>query len=226
MKKICFILFILSCQCIVCLAQDSSQYEYFVISEEKTQKLKEELKYDKTKTTLKLKEWKFKPKDEEKEKKLTTFKGLEDIFSAIMYVIAALFILTIIYYIVIDIKKNRNKTLANKALELDNFDVDDITAIDFDPLLEEALKLGNYRIAIRIKFLRLLQQLQLKNHIDWKPNKTNRKYATEITDTALKQSFRSIANIFDRLWYGNISINEQEYNFCNALFENFSNKIR
>lgn len=226
MKKIYVILFLLTCKFFVCTSQDTSQYKYYVISEEKTEKLKEELKYDKTKTTLKAKDWKFKPKVDEKDPKLTTFKGLEDIFSAVMYVIAALFILTIIYYIVIDIKKNKNKELSKKALELDNFDVDDITAVDFDPLLEEALKQGNYRIAIRIKFLRILQKLQLKNHIDWKPNKTNRKYATEISDTALKQSFRSIANIFDRLWYGNISINEQEYNYCNTLFENFSNMIR
>lgn len=226
MKKIYLILFLLTYKCFVCTSQDTSQYEYYVISEEKTEKLKEELKYDKTKTTLKLKDWKFKPKEDDKVPKLTTFKGLEDIFSAIMYVIAALFILTIIYYIVIDIKKNKNKELSKKALELDTFNVDDITTVDFDPLLEEALKQGNYRIAIRIKFLRILQKLQLKNHIDWKPNKTNRKYATEISDTSLKQSFRSIANIFDRLWYGNISINEQEYNYCNTLFENFSNMIR
>ena len=228
MRKILLLIFILLYKFCALAAQDSTNYDYYVISEENTEKLKQELKYDKTKKQLVPRkfDWKIDEKDPKKLKQPTSFKGLEDIFSAVMYVIAALFILTIIYFIVIDIRKNRTKELTRKAIELDNFDVEDITTVDFDPLLDEALKQGNYRIAVRIKFLRILQQLQIKNYIDWKPNKTNRKYALEISDTSVKQSFRSIANIFDRLWYGNISINKEEYEYCHSLFDNFSNKIR
>src|SRR6218665_4075172 len=82
-------------------SQHAVEYTYQKISSERISELKKELKYDRTKKQLVLKKFDSQPK--EKINDPIRSGGAEHIFSAIMYIAAALFIIAILYFIYNDI---------------------------------------------------------------------------------------------------------------------------
>lgn len=106
-----------------------------------------------------------------------------------------------------------------------NIDSEDIHAIPFDEAISEALKNGNYRIAIRLLYLQNLKFLADKNLILWQPNKTNTDYWRELTNESLKQSFKNATNIFEYAWYGSHTVTENDYSIMKDELTKFQNKL-
>jgi hypothetical protein len=138
-----------------------------------------ELNYDKMKTIYKQKEF---IKQEKKENKPLNFGDigiLGTIIKILLYATLAVFVIGIIYYLIKDYKQKQNQKLALSGLN-DDFEVEDIATLDIDALLTQTLKEGNYRLAMRLKFLKILQLLQAKKMIKWTKNKTNKIYVNEL----------------------------------------------
>ena len=70
---------------------------------------------------------------------------------------------------------------------------------------------GDYRSAVRYQFLFILKKLSDKKLINWNPEKTNKDYAAELKAPHLKNDFSNLSYIFDYVWYGEFSIEEQSY---------------
>jgi hypothetical protein len=74
---------------------------------------------------------------------------------------------------------------------------------DWESRLREALAAGDSRLAIRYSYMHLLQALQERNLIAYRPDKTNTEYYRELAES-LRQPFRSISRQYEYAWYGNI----------------------
>lgn len=79
---------------------------------------------------------------------------------------------------------------------------EDPNQIDYERRLNEARVNHDWRMLIRLLYLRFLYRLQNNGRIVWKPEKTNRDYVNEIADPELRQRFEQAALIFDYVWYG------------------------
>lgn len=79
------------------------------------------------------------------------------------------------------------------------------------PLIEQALKAGDYRLAVRLYYLSVLQCFSQKKLITWKKDKTNREYLRELSSTAFYDSFRNITGVFERVWYGQHALDARQY---------------
>ncbi|MDG1572569.1 DUF4129 domain-containing protein [Robiginitalea sp. M366] len=90
---------------------------------------------------------------------------------------------------------------------------------DLDALLETALAAGDYRMAVRYRYLRLLQQLQRAGRIAYHPEKTNWDYLSEISDAGLRHSFAQASRIYEYTWYGEQALNPEGYGSVAHLFE-------
>jgi hypothetical protein len=88
---------------------------------------------------------------------------------------------------------------------------DDIHAIDFQSLIAESIRKGDFKSAIRLEFLRFLKDLTDKNVIEWKIDKTNVDYEREISDTAKRKKFKDIARLFEYVWYGDFKTSQSTY---------------
>lgn len=97
--------------------------------------------------------------------------------------------------------------------------IEDIHSINFEELIEAAIKNKNYRYAIRLNYLRTLKILSDKEIINWKIDKTNRDYFSEIKQSTLKIKFENITLDFESIWYGGIEVNQNDYN---ELLVNYS----
>ncbi|WDF56059.1 DUF4129 domain-containing protein [Mucilaginibacter sp. KACC 22063] len=103
---------------------------------------------------------------------------------------------------------------------------ENIHEISFDEEINNAVAAGNYRLAVRLLYLRTLKQLDDAGLINWRIEKTNAAYLRELTDTEKRQQFGTITRQFEYVWYGNFPIDGSAFNSINALFNHFKQNIK
>ncbi|WP_154368421.1 DUF4129 domain-containing protein [Maribacter luteus] len=82
---------------------------------------------------------------------------------------------------------------------------------DIDQLIQKALEVKNYRLAIRYYYLLILRQMSDKELIAWEPQKTNDDYISELKKKELQQPFGHITWLYDYIWYGDFPIDRDQY---------------
>ncbi len=105
-----------------------------------------------------------------------------------------------------------------KPMATANWTEEELEHTDLDALLEGALEAGDYRLAIRYRFLKLLRGLSRSGHIDWHPEKTNSEYLGELTDPEMRSGFQIASRIYEYTWYGEQSMNGEGYRRAERWF--------
>ncbi|MFT6337272.1 MAG: hypothetical protein ACI86M_001375 [Saprospiraceae bacterium] len=184
--------------------------------------LKELVKYEEKKRKLvpkkRAKQEKKEKKKEIKERESLNLGGLG---TALQYL---LYLGIIILVVVILVMVFSNITLEKKLdaiAPLDLEDVEDIETIDAKSGLEIALDAENYREAVRMLFIQLLQVLVIDESIAWKPKKTNRDYLREMSDHEKVAHFRILVMAYERVWYGSEEIDRPFFDHLRKDFERF-----
>jgi hypothetical protein len=116
----------------------------------------------------------------------------------------------------------RQKSNASFDTTIDEEHIDNIA---FETELEKAIRLKNYRLAIRILYLETLKKLNDKKSINWQRNKTNWDYVSEIEPKLWKKDFQKITNSFEYAWYGNFDIDESTFALVQEQINLFKQKI-
>lgn len=96
---------------------------------------------------------------------------------------------------------------------------------DINAHIREAEQQGNYREATRYHFLRVLQQLNNRHYIRYDAQLTNSDYIRQLKDFHSLTHFRSLAYIYDYVWYGEFEPNEEQYSMISKRFNDFFNVI-
>lgn len=102
---------------------------------------------------------------------------------------------------------------------------EDLESVNIDKLISDALASGNYRLAIRWCFLKSLQLLNQKKHIAWQPSKTNIDYQHELKSEGLRDGFHKLSYVFEYVWYGEMSTNEQVFAKYRNEVDNFNSRL-
>lgn len=106
--------------------------------------------------------------------------------------------------------RNRKIKAKPNQITIENLE-DNILESDLDRFIRTATEEQNYALAIRLYYLAIIKELSLKKSIKWKRDKTNRDYLREMQSNALFLPFRETTGVFERIWYGNINLTEQDY---------------
>ena len=194
---------------------------------EKFDELQQELDFDKTKNVWRLKEKEY-DVEENDDEVVEDYSSSEDrsnwnfngsIANFIAYALIILLIGIVIYLIF------SNVTVEKKIEDPDvnMMDIEDIEEVDALDGFKKAITVSDYRSAIRMQFIKVLQMLQEGNHIHWRPEKTNRDYSRELNGTSFKSSFRELSSIYELVWYGNTSIDKDIFERLNPAFDKFIN---
>ncbi len=196
------------------------------ITEPELDNILKEIDYSKTKTTLvRRSPLKSTPDLNSSQRRNPTFTfGDFGLYKLMAYLFAAVLTIAVIYLIFSNFRID--KKLANREDQTNQSEEEHIEDVDVISKYDEALKAGNFRLALRFKFLEILQQLSLENKIKWKADKTNRDYANELRGTSEHKVFKKLANIFAWVWYGNAPIGEQEFNELLPEFNSFFNTAK
>ncbi len=102
---------------------------------------------------------------------------------------------------------------------------ENLPMVTLTKIYQEALEANDYKRALRIKFLMILQRLIDTQMIVWKKRKTNEQYLNEINDDVVLVMFQSAVNMFDDVWYGETLLTASLYGQMEEELDHLKNKI-
>lgn len=102
---------------------------------------------------------------------------------------------------------------------------EDIFAINYQKEIDRAAAAGNYRLAIRLMFLRLLKTMAEKNVIRYRPDSTNLDYLSQLSSTKYYSDFFRITRNYEYSWYGQFDVPEDAYKMIRTDFDLFDRKL-
>ena len=158
-------------------------------------------------------------------KEFISSEGFSIYFTYFLYSIAAVSVFLVIYVL---LKSNLRGLFYGKQGEsLNKFKIieEDINKIDFEKRILDAVSNKDYRLAVRLYYLKILKLLSDKKIIDWQINKTNSAYVKEIKKIDLHNHFEKITSIFEWIWYGEFPIDESNFARVKEMFVNFNSNV-
>ncbi|MDH5379896.1 MAG: hypothetical protein OEW75_03535 [Cyclobacteriaceae bacterium] len=154
----------------------------------------------------------------------TSVENFDNILN-ILYFLATIIILFLIYKLAgsrfawLLGKKDKGTSLGFSVSE------ENIHIIDYDKEILKAIKENEYRIAIRLVYLRSLKLLSDKDIIHWQEGKTDYEYLLEMKDEGMKSHFEKLSFHFNYVWYGHFEAGKAVFEQAEEQYHKISQHI-
>lgn len=102
---------------------------------------------------------------------------------------------------------------------------DDLSTINFDKMIDEALKNNDFRTAIRWNYLKCLFLLEKGGHLMFQPSKTNIDYLNDLRKSDFLSEFKAVSRIYDYVWYGKFTVDQTKYTELKREFSSFESHL-
>ena len=152
-----------------------------------------------------------------------------DFFSSIFGIIFWVLAIGLFGYLVYRLFLSNSSFLSRnrKNIASDIAVVEEENASDPDLLLRNAIRNGNYRLAVRYLYLQSLQRLSEKKFIELNSNKTNYEYVMEVRRHKFANEFASLTLQYEYVWYGEYTVDERLFEQIQGSFTQFNkNNLR
>jgi len=166
---------------------------------------------------------KEKPKQEKKEFR---YEGSPAWVTRVLWVvIVGLFLSVLVYYMAESGLFRRRRSIPDVAVSGDPEQMpEDIFAIQYQKEIDKAVAIGDYRLAVRLQYLRLLKHMAEKNIIRYQQDRTNMDYLMQLHTTGYYHDFFRITQHYEYSWYGHFTVSLQAYQLITTEVKNFENK--
>ncbi len=104
--------------------------------------------------------------------------------------------------------------------------IENINELNFDEEIKKAISNANYRLALRLLYLKSLKELSCKDYIVWDASKTNSQYLRELKDQNMREQFGRLTLQFEFAWYGNFDLNQTDFSDAQQEFSSFQEQIK
>lgn len=181
------------------------------------------------KKKLKIKDYPPKKKDQKKkEEKASNLKISPTWNLIIKWTLFGLLIGALLFLIVrvLGINPFNRKIDKNRInISLEELE-ENLDTASIDPHLYAAIKAKDFKLAIRLYYLMIIQRLAIKEKIIWKKYKTNKHYLNEVSHKEEYPIFKKLTLIYEKCWFGENEVTEDNYNNMNIDFVNFLQNIK
>ena len=141
----------------------------------------------------------------------------------LMWMAAAIFVFYLLYRFFLTTGVSQFKK--SKPIAPDTPGPEEIlTAAGYTSLIDKCYVAGDYRLATRYYFLKILQLLNERQHIHFSTEKTNAAYLYEMP-VSLQQSFSKIALLYEYVWYGKKAIDKNSFSEIENTCKEFVSHI-
>ncbi|MBX2877598.1 MAG: DUF4129 domain-containing protein [Saprospiraceae bacterium] len=147
-------------------------------------------------------------KEEDKpDKGLNTnlIKALATFLLIVIGIIVAFFVVRQLMGLQLRPRNRKIKRQGDLTINLEEIE-DKLEEVVLEDFIQEAIRNENFALAIRLYYLEALKTLSQQKQISWKKDKTNRDYLFEMRNSEFYLPFQKITRLFERVWYGNRSI--------------------
>ena len=147
-----------------------------------------------------------------------------DFFSSIFGIVFWILAIGLFAYLVYRLFLSNSSFLSRsrKNISSDITVVEEENTSDPDSLLRNAIRNGNYRLAVRYLYLQSLQRLSEKKLIEINTNKTNYEYVMEVRKHKFANEFASLTLQYEYVWYGEYPVNERLFEQIKSSFTQFN----
>lgn len=146
------------------------------------------------------------------------FEAFGDVIKLLVWILATIVLFAIIYMVVTNIVLPQwGRKSVVSAIETDG---EQAEMENWQLLFQQAEAAGDFRLMIRYSFIGVLDVLRSRELINYKSDKTNYEYYTEIGHPAYKKQFRKLANTYEYAWYGAYAVSETT---MRTYMENYKN---
>ena len=152
---------------------------------------------------------------------LTVWKAIE---YALYGFGAAIVVFAIVKFIGSDMKKIFFSSKKRGSRDVKG-GAEDIQGMDFDLLISRSIDQGDYRLAVRFLYHKILKELAGRKLIAWRMDKPNLEYVNELAQTPYAKEFAAITSAFDHLWYGKFSVTGDAFADLHARFVSFISSL-
>src|SRR5688572_2239941 len=152
-----------------------------------------------------------------------------DFFSSIFGIIFWVLAIGLFGYLVYRLFLSNSSFLSRnrKNIASDIAVVEEENASDPDLFLRNAIRNGNYRLAVRYLYLQSLQRLSEKKFIELNSNKTNYEYVMEVRRHKFANEFASLTLQYEYVWFGEYTVDERLFEQIQGSFTQFNkNSLR
>ena len=147
------------------------------------------------------------------------FNFFNSIFGVIFWIVAIGLFVYLVYRLFLS-----NSSFFSRSRKNISSDIQVTTEDTSDPdsMLRNAIKNGNYRLAVRYLYLQALRRLSEKRFIEINSNKTNYEYVNEVRKHKFANEFASLTLQYEYVWYGEYPLDEKLFNQIEEGFSQFN----
>lgn len=102
---------------------------------------------------------------------------------------------------------------------------EDIFEMNFERELQKAIDAKNFRVAVRLMYLRTLRDLSNKNLIKYTHERTNSDYLFQLAGTNYYKNFFKLTRSFDYTWYGQFQLSQDSFALIQNDFNTFKQQL-
>lgn len=155
-------------------------------------------------------------------------EGFSGFSKIVLLILAVVGLAIFIRYLVLSreekVKTNVKLSEANAHEVLEHIE-QNLDKANIANYIDQAISNGQYSLAIRLYYLDVVKALSSKKIIRWKKDKTNNDYIAEAAQSPFGRDFESITRGFERIWYGNVILNQSDFIGIQPSFVKLLNKI-
>ncbi len=194
-----------------------------LLDQEEWKKLADDIDY-----TENYKTWSPKNKDPKvfkRQRSKMTFNGI-GLVRIILYIIIIGVLVVVLYLILKNFLNFFDERVPSSDLKniVENLE-ENIHEADFETLLANALTNKEFKLAVRILYLKTIKQLADKEIIKWKKEKTNGHYIREIASPKTSSMFSFLTLAYENAWFSTYQVDEAKYKKLSRHFYDFINQL-
>ncbi|HEY0677379.1 MAG TPA: DUF4129 domain-containing protein [Chitinophagaceae bacterium] len=111
--------------------------------------------------------------------------------------------------------KKSGRTEEDELLQMENL----------SSLIQEAEVQQDFRLAIRYRYMKALQDMDQRQLIQLNAQYTNWDYVNKLGSHPLKKQFLLLTRAYEYAWYGEFHINQDQYGYIRSEFQQFENSL-
>ena len=161
-------------------------------------------------------------KEDEEEKPIIDSPWLN---SLIWVIIIGGFVAVLIWYLASSNISLFRRRSAPISLDEEEELTEDIFEIKFDKEIQSAIAAQNYRLAIRLMYLRTLRELSDLQIIHFAQEKTNSDYLYQLINTKYYKNFFQLTREFEYTWYGKFQLTPEAFALVEKDFNEFKQQL-
>lgn len=152
--------------------------------------------------------------------------GVSQLFMVLGIILIA-GVVAYIIYLWLNGRESKKKKPVIQKLSVENEDLSpaEIPKTELELALENALKKGDYRLAVRVYFTFIMKELIERRWVKWEKGKTLSSYQNEMLQRAEHDGFSKTVNLFEIVWFGKRKINQSDFQMIEGPFKNLLNQL-